>query len=99
MSGHFQMIFVVEQKGEKVNRPPKNIISYKCGTAFMGKEIKDWINYHIHHDTSHTRQARQLVRFLTINDNEQYVITKGTCMGSLGEYLFIVERREDERTD
>ena len=82
-----------------MNRPPKNIISYKCGTVFVGREIKEWINYHIHHDTSHTRQARQLVRFLTVNDNEQYVMTKGICMGSLGKYLFIAESRAERREE
>lgn len=87
------------QRGEKVNMPPKNIISYKCGTVFVGMEIKEWINYHVYHDTSHTRQARQLVRFLTVNDNEQYVMTKGTCMGSLGKYLFIAESRTERQEE
>jgi len=33
----------------------KNILSYQCGSTFTGKEIKEWIAYHLKNKTSHTR--------------------------------------------
>jgi len=35
----------------------KNILSYKSGTIFTGKEINDWINFHLNHETGQRKQA------------------------------------------
>ena len=76
-------------------KTPKNILRYPVGTVLSGKEIKGWITYHTTNNTSHTKQARQMVRFLNINDSERYIITKGTCMGSLNQFLFIKAEIEE----
>lgn len=53
----------------------KNILSYQPGTKFNGKEIKDWIEFHISHATSHTRQAEYLKAYYSnISDNRIYFI-------------------------
>lgn len=69
----------------------KNILSYSLGTQFSGREIKDWITYHLDHQTSHTKQAKYLRRFLTVNDDDKYKLCKenySSC-GSCGEYMFV----------
>lgn len=53
----------------------KNILSYKSGTVFSGKEIKDWIEYHITHQTSHTKQAIYLQKYHgNIKDAREYLV-------------------------
>lgn len=74
----------------------KNIISYKIGTKFSGKEIKEWINYHINNKTSHTKQAQCMKKFLNLKDDEVYILCKenySSC-SSYGAYYFIKWRYE-----
>ena len=51
-----------------------NILSYAPGTVFAGKEIKAWIRYHLEHETSHTREAKHMQRYLNISDHGKYII-------------------------
>ena len=68
----------------------KNILSYKLGSVFSGKEIKEWINYHLENKTSHTKQALYLKRFLNINDENHYMLYKDGYPSSetYNEYYF-----------
>lgn len=53
----------------------KNILSYKPGTRFTGKEIKSWIEYHTTHQTSHTKQALHLRQHHSnIRDAREYFV-------------------------
>ena len=67
----------------------KNILSYKLGTIFTGKEIKDWIKYHTERNTSKTRVAKRMTKFLNLDDNEKYYLYKDTysSCGSYNHYL------------
>lgn len=60
----------------------KNILSYKPGTKFKGKQIKDWIKYHTENQTSHSLVARNMVKYLNIKDDKDYTISKGTYQAS-----------------
>ena len=55
----------------------KNILSYKLGTSFSGKEIKDWIRYNIENNTSHFKIAFKMRGYLeTLDDDAVYVLYK-----------------------
>lgn len=72
----------------------KNILSFKEGTPFLGKEIKEWINYNIENKTSHSKIACHMSKFLNILDNELYCIelkSKGTSCGEIKKYPIIVK--------
>lgn len=56
---------------------PKNILSYTKNQTFTGREIKNWINYHIQNSTSKTKIALKLKKHLQdIDDNEKYFLIK-----------------------
>lgn len=67
----------------------KNILSYTNNEKFTGKEIKDWINYHINHQTSLSSEATKMKEYLNIDDNSMYVIQKGTYQASERRYCII----------
>ena len=50
----------------------KNILSYI--TPVSGKEIKEWILYHLERQTSHTRDALKLKRYLNVKDTGMYKV-------------------------
>lgn len=53
----------------------KNILSYQPGTVFTGKEIKDWIDFHISRQTSHTKQALHMQQeYWKIKDTREYLV-------------------------
>ena len=60
----------------------KNILSYIPGTKFHGKEIKEWIKFHIENQTEYTKEARKMTNYLNISDDAEYVIYKGTYQSS-----------------
>lgn len=60
----------------------KNILSYPVGTTFSGSEIKEWITYHLTHETSHTKTAKQMEEYLSVKDEETYVFYKGSYESS-----------------
>ena len=54
----------------------KNILSYIPNTPFNGKEIKDWITYHINNKTEYFRIARKMgKRYSNLIDNKLYIIS------------------------
>ena len=69
----------------------KNILSCKLGTRFLGSEIKAWIRWHLNHDTPKRKVAKQMERFLDIEDNAVYYLTKGDykSSASYGKYLVV----------
>ena len=68
----------------------KNILSFSPGTAIKGKVIKEWINYHINNQTSHTKDAMRMKKYLDIDDDSLYTISKGNYMAS--ERSFMVKK-------
>ncbi len=49
----------------------KNILSFN-GKPVTGKEIKDWIKYHMKHETSHSDMARKMEKFMNVSDDVFY---------------------------
>ena len=60
----------------------KNILSYASGTKIKGKEIKEWIKFHTENQTEYTKEAKKMVGYLNISDNEEYYISKGNYQAS-----------------
>lgn len=48
----------------------RNVLS--CVTSVSGKEIKEWISYHSERQTSHTKEATRLKRYLNVKDTGMY---------------------------
>lgn len=67
----------------------KNILSYPVGTVFSGKIIKEWITYNLGNETSHTKQAKQMKRFLNIDDDGDYMYVREVYPSSAGKHLFV----------
>lgn len=67
----------------------KNILSYPIGTVFSGKTIKEWITYNLENETSHTKQAKQMKRFLNIDDDGDYMYVREAYPSSAGKHLFV----------
>ena len=60
----------------------KNILSYASDTRFKGKEIKEWIKYHIENQTEYTKEAKKMINYLNISDDGEYGISKGSYQAS-----------------
>ena len=73
-------------------KPVRNILSCKVGTIFKGKEIKEWIQYHLTNDTSKTRIAKQMIKYLNIEDMADYRLYRGTYESSASYKRYLVER-------
>lgn len=67
----------------------KNILSYTPGTKIKGKEIKEWILYNINHQTSLSAEAKKMTKYLNIDDEKEYIISKGTYQESARSYQVI----------
>lgn len=53
----------------------KNILSYKPGTKFSGKEILEWAKYQIDHNTSRRKQGQKIInRFSNLKQDCEYEI-------------------------
>lgn len=67
----------------------KNILSYKLGTVFTGKEIKEWIQFHLDNRTYRSSVARDMKKYLNIPDEGKYVLHKDEYWASesYGQYL------------
>ena len=53
----------------------RNILSLKPGTPILGKEIRNWFNYHSENETSHSKIARGMKkRFENLRDERYYKI-------------------------
>ena len=69
----------------------KNILSYQPNTIFNGREIKEWIRFHIEHETSKSKIAKKMEHYLSIDDDNKYKIIKEpyrSCQ-SAGDYLIM----------
>ena len=55
----------------------KNILSYQYGTVFTGKEINDFIDYHINNNTSRKKDAIRLVKQFIFKDSHSYLTYPG----------------------
>ena len=68
----------------------KNILSYKLGTKFTGKEIKQWVDFQIKNKTSKYKVALQISKdsnFYNIKDDAYYMFYKGKYEESENKYL------------
>ena len=54
----------------------KNILSYKLGSTFTGKEIMDWCKYQIETKSSHLREAKRLYFHYNFNPNRMYELQR-----------------------
>lgn len=79
-------------KGKKSTRM-KNILSYKLGTSFSGKEIKDWIRYNIENNTSRAKIAYKMKGYLeTLEDDVMYVLYKDNYSSCASYEDYFVKR-------
>ena len=69
----------------------KNILSYPLGTLFHGSEIKEWITYHLQHETSKTKICKRMEEYLNIDDEDLYYLIHGDKCSSR-ENDFLVKR-------
>lgn len=68
----------------------KNILSYSPYTRFKGKEIKEWIKFHIENQTEYTEEAKKMIDYLNISDSVEYYVRRGDYQAS--ERKFCVYR-------
>lgn len=54
----------------------RNILSYKIGSAFSGKEIKDWCRYQIENKGSHFKEAKRLFQHYALDDTNFYELKR-----------------------
>lgn len=84
MYNHLQQkrVNIVQYRG-------KNILSYKLGTVFTGKEIKEWIQFQLDNETYRSSVARDMKKYLNISDEGKYVLYKDEywASASYGQYL------------
>lgn len=67
----------------------RNILScYPC-TRFKGKEIKEWIRFHIENQTEYTKEAQKMIDYLNISDDVEYKIYRGTYQASERKFCVI----------
>lgn len=60
----------------------RNILSYAPCTRFAGKEIKEWIKFHIENQTEYTKEAQRMTDYLNISDEVEYTIHRGNYQAS-----------------
>ena len=70
----------------------KNILSYKLGTVFTGKEIKQWIQFHLDNRTYRSSVARNMKKCLNISDEGKYVLYKDEYWASANYGQYLVRR-------
>ena len=62
----------------------RNILSFQPNTKFRGKEIKEWIKYHLENKTSHSVSAKKMEKYLNISDDKEYIIELQTQTSACG---------------
>lgn len=67
----------------------KNILSFDHNAIFSGQEIIDWITYQIDNNTSHKKDAENIKKYLNVNPNERYRISRGIYQASEGKIIFL----------
>ena len=76
----------------------KNILSYKKGTSFLGKEIKEWAKYNIENQTSHMKQAKYILeKYSNLKEEEKYIIytnSPGTGCGEVVDKIGILSEKK-----
>ena len=60
----------------------KNILSFAPRTKIKGKDIKEWVRYHTENETSHSAEARGMIKYLNIDDEKFYIIRRGNYQAS-----------------
>ena len=75
----------------------RNILSYK-DKVFSGAEIKEWIDYHSTHETSHSKTAMKMRRFLDLTDEKMYVVYKNEDRNSSSYGSYLVMGIEEKKS-
>ena len=78
----------------------QNILSFQ--RPLRGKEIKEWVSFHIANETEYSRIAAQLKRFDNITDEGTYRIImhpRKSWHGTEHKYRPIVIRQNKERNN
>ena len=67
----------------------RNILSYSSGARFKGKDIKEWIKFHIENQTEYTKEAKKMIDYLGISDDVEYKICKGNYQANERKFCVI----------
>lgn len=70
----------------------KNILSYFSESRFKGKEIKEWIKFHVENQTEYTKEAKKMVGYLNISDDAEYKVHKGNYQASERKFCVFICR-------
>ena len=53
----------------------RNILSFKPGTKFSGKDILNWANFQVEHQTSHFKQGQRILKYFgNIKPERMYLV-------------------------
>lgn len=63
-----------------------NILSY-YESSLLGKDIKDWIQYHVSNATEYSKIAKTMIRYMdTLKDDRKYQIVLRPSSTASGKY-------------
>lgn len=78
----------------------KNILSFKPGTKFLGKEILDWARYQVENKTSHWKQGVKILSMYgnTLKPDRKYYVSSSYETFGCGDFRHtpIVRRSRTE---
>lgn len=75
----------------------KNILSY-VNRPVYGREIREWVQYHVLNETEYSRIARRMTCYLNCLDDRLYVVettAEGTGCGERRRGFPVVRRFEE----
>lgn len=62
----------------------ENILSF-VNRPIFGVKIKEWITYHIEHETEYSSTARSMTRYLNVLDDRAYIVNLSPAGTGCGE--------------
>ena len=54
----------------------KDILSYISNKKIKGSEIKEWIKFNIDNQTEYMEEAKEIIKYFNISDDNYYFISK-----------------------
>lgn len=67
----------------------KNLLTYKIGSVFTGKEIKEWIQFQLDNDTAYKKYAQEMTNYSSLlEDDKKYKLIHGIYQVEDNNYLF-----------
>lgn len=70
----------------------KNILSYNPYMRIKGSEIKEWIRFHTDNQTEYSKEAKKMIKYLTITDDGYYFVSRGNYQASERQFCVIEAR-------